>query len=446
MSSARHGADETIGESRWVPAQDRALARQRRRIAVSGLIGSSLEWFDFLLYGLIAPSVFDVLFFPSLSAGSASLAVLVVFGAAYAARPVGALVFGHYGDRVGRKPMMYVSLTLMGLATALMGLLPTYGAVGQAAPILLLACRSLQGFALGGEATGSTVLAAETGAHGRRGGFTAIIQSGGALGSVLASLAAALVARLPGPELLAWGWRVPFLASAVLVLVGLYVRSRVEESPVFRAAQATRQLEAMPLLGVLRRALRETLTIGLCSITQSNMINVFTVFGLVYGIGTLGAARADMLDGILVGNVVGVLSNPFYGALSDRLGRRPLILAAMLSAGLYLAFGFIPLLATRDSLLVTVGTAIPGALIQPMIFAVGASYFAELIPDARLRFTGVGLGGSIGGVIGGFFPAIANTLLLWAPGGSGPIAYYEAVTAVSILAVLGARETRHLRL
>ncbi len=433
---------------RAAPAQDHDhdIRVQRRRVILSGLVGTTLEWFDFLLYGLIGPAIFDKLFFSNLDASAARTAVLLGFAAAYAARPLGAVIFGHFGDRIGRKPMMYISLTLMGVSTALIGAIPTYATIGIAAPILLLVLRSLQGLALGGETGGVTVLAAEFGPNGRRGFFTALVQVGGALGSVAASLAAAAIALLPTAALLSWGWRVPFLLSAVLVLLGFYIRRKVAESPILLAAMAAHAPERIPLVALLRRAGGPTLTVFLCNITQSGMVNLFSVFGLVYGVGHLGVSRSDMLTGILLGNVVGVVANPLYGRLSDRIGRRSIIIAAMVVAVLYAAFVFFPVLALGDPWMVVLVTAIPPALIQPMIFGTGASFFTELIPDARLRFTGVGLGSSGGSLVGGFLPAIADQLLSATGSIWGPVTYYATLSAVSIGAVLLARETRQLDL
>jgi MFS family permease len=423
-------------------ATDRDLALQRRRVILSGVVGTTLEWFDFLLYGLMAPSVFDRLFFPQMGGADAQVVVLAIYAAGYAARPLGAVVFGHFGDRIGRKPTLYVSLAMMGGATALMGLLPTHAAIGPAAGYLLVLMRALQGFALGGEVTGVAILATENGPAGGRGAFTSFVQIGGALGSVAASLAAALVARLPEAALLTWGWRLPFLASGILVLVGIYVRRHVAESPVFLAAMTERPPARVPLAALLRREGGTTLVICLCTITQSSMLALFSIFALVYGIGALHASRADLLDGILIGNAVGCFAMPVYGRLSDRIGRRPLIIASLTIAPVFAALVYYPLLSSGDHMLVRLVTAIPPALIQPMIFAITASYFSELIRDSRLRFTGIGFGGSVGSVIGGAFPAIAGSLLsatgtIW-----GPLSFYAVLSVVSITTVLAARETR----
>ncbi|HLY56610.1 MAG TPA: MFS transporter, partial [Stellaceae bacterium] len=346
-------------------AAETDLAVQRRRVVLSGVVGTTLEWFDFLLYGLIAPAAFDRLFFPDWSAGAANVVVLSIYAAGYAARPLGALVFGHFGDRIGRKPMLYISLAMMGGATALMGVLPPYGTVGPVAGFLLLTLRALQGFALGGEVTGAVILASENGPAGRRGAFTSLVQIGGALGTVAASLAATLVAHLPDEAFLSWGWRLPFLSSAVLVLLGLYVRRHVAESPVFTAAMSARAPEPVPVAALLRRELRPTVVICLVQITQSSMLAIFTVFALVYGIGQGHVARADLLDGILIGNALGAVAMPAFGQLSDRLGRRPLIIFSLTLAVIYAALVLFPLLGTARAMVVTLVMAIPPAVIQP---------------------------------------------------------------------------------
>jgi MFS family permease len=422
------------------PPQDVRIRTQRRRVLISGTIGTTIEYFDFLLFGLIAPVVFNQLFFPQADPVVGTIAVLATFAVGYVARPLGGLVFGHFGDRVGRKPIMFVTLVLMGAATTGIGLLPTYAAIGVAAPLLLVLLRCVQGFALGGETVGAVIMATESAPHGRRGGYAGIIQIGGALGSVLASLAAALVASMPDEDALTWGWRVPFLLSAVLVVVGVYVRTRIDESPVFEKAVRDAPPRA-PLLVALREDPKACLTVFLCVITETSMLQLFTVYALVYGGRELGIPNAVMLNGVLIGNIVGIAMNPIFGRLSDFVGRRVLIAGSLVIGALYTPFVFFPLLATGDTALIVLAMAIPPALIQTMIFATEASFFAELFRGAARRFSGLAVSRQVGGVVGGLFPLIAASL--YAASGTvwTVVGYYVAISLVSLGAVLAARET-----
>jgi MHS family shikimate/dehydroshikimate transporter-like MFS transporter len=420
--------------------QDDRVRTQRRRVLVSGTIGTTIEYFDFLLFGLIAPVVFNQLFFPQADPLVGTIAVLATFAVGYVARPLGGFVFGHFGDRVGRKPIMFVTLVLMGAATTGIGLLPTYAAIGVAAPILLTLLRCVQGFALGGETVGATIMATESAPQGKRGGYAGTIQIGGALGSVLASLAAALVASMPIEEALAWGWRVPFLLSAVLVVVGVYVRTRIDESPVFTKAVREAPPKA-PLLVALREEPKACLTVFLCVITETSMLQLFTVYALVYGGGELGIPTSVMLNGVLIGNIVGIAMNPLFGRLSDFVGRRVLIAASLVIGALYTAFAFFPMLASGNTALIVLALAIPPAFIQTMIFATEASFFAELFRGAARRFSGLAVSRQVGGIAGGLFPLIAAAAYAAAGSVWAVVGYYAAISAISLAAVLAARET-----
>ena len=430
----------TIDSTAESPLQDERVRTQRRRVLISGTIGTTIEYFDFLLFGLVAPVVFNQLFFPQAAPLVGTIAVLATFAVGYVARPLGGLVFGHFGDRIGRKPIMFVTLVLMGGATTGIGLLPTFAAIGVAAPILLTLLRCVQGFALGGETVGATIMATESAPQGKRGGYAGTIQIGGALGSVLASLAAALVASMPTEDALAWGWRVPFLLSAVLVVVGVYVRTRIDESPVFQNAVREAPPKA-PLLVALREEPKACLTVFLCVITETSMLQLFTVYALVYGGTELGIPTSVMLNGVLIGNVVGIAMNRLFGRLSDFVGRRILIASSLVIGALYTAFAFFPLLATGNSALIVLALAIPPALIQTMIFATEASFFAELFRGAARRFSGLAVSRQVGGVIGGLFPLIAAAAYAAAGSVWAVVGYYAAISAISLAAVLAARET-----
>jgi MFS family permease len=258
----------------------------------------------------------------------------------------------------------------------------------------------------------------------------------------MAALAARLIAQLPQEAMLSWGWRIPFLLSFVLVLVGIYVRTKIAESPIFSAAVSARAPEKFPLITMLKQEPKPALIVFLTTITESGMLQIFTVFALAFSIQTLGIDRAILLNGIFLGNIAGIVMNPFFGWLSDYTGRRPLIAGSLILAMLYVSFVFFPLLQTKDPTLVTLAIAIPPAFIQTMIFAVEGSWYAELFRDSRVRFSGVGFARQMGSLVGGFFPLIAFSL--YASTGSvwGPAGYYLFTSVISLAAVYAGRETR----
>ncbi|GAU83865.1 MFS transporter [Bosea sp. BIWAKO-01] len=416
--------------------------KDRTKVALSCFLGSAIEWYDFMLYGFLAPLVFDKLFFPHADPVAGMIAVLGIFAVGFVARPLGGLFFGHFGDRLGRKPVMAATLILMGLSTTAIGLLPTYDSIGIWAAGFLLALRFLQGFALGGESTGAPVLMLESAPEGKRGVFASIAQSGNFAGVVIATLVVSFAAALPSDVLLTWGWRVPFLLSIVLVGLGFYVRLKVEESPVF---EATRTPPArVPLLQVLDNYKRPALIVFCCALAESGVFYLTSIFGLSYGVKTLGIDQATLLRGVLIGNVIAIAMVPLFGALSDRIGRRLVLGTGFVQAGLYVAFLFFPLLQTRDTLLVVLAMAIPGALIQPMHIGVTSSFYPELFPDTRVRFSGVSLGRQFGTIFGGgAMPVIAASLLAWSGGSLLPILiYFSLVSVIAIGAVMAAEETR----
>jgi MFS family permease len=422
------------------------VALQRRRILASGTIGTTIEYFDFLLYGLITPTVFAPLFFPTGNDLTSTISALGTYAVGYGARPLGGMVFGHFGDRIGRKPMMYVTLLMMGIATTAIGLLPTYEAVGILAPALLVLLRFVQGFALGGETAGAVILAIENAPHGKRGGYAGVIQIGAALGSVFAALAAGQVARMDKDAMLSWGWRVPFLLSAVLVIVGIYIRMRIDESPVFKQALAAGRPEKAPLLAALKGEPKPCLTVFLTTMTETSMLQLFTVYILTYGAAELDLSSSVMLNGILYGNIVGIAANPLFGRLSDYVGRRPMIIGSIIIGALYAAFVFFPLLETHNAAIVTLAIAIPPAIIQTLIFSVEGSFYAEQFRSARMRFSGLGFSRQLGGVVGGLFPLIATALVAETDSIWSVIGYYVLLSAISLGAVVAARETRLERL
>lgn len=426
-----------------------------RRIVAASLVGTTVEWYDFFLYGSAAALVFNKLFFPDSDPLVGTLLSFLTYAVGFAARPIGALVFGHYGDRIGRKKLLVLSLMLMGGATFAIGLLPTHAAVGSLAPVLLTTLRLVQGFALGGEWGGAVLLVSEHGDAKRRGFWASWPQTGVPAGQLLATaVLAVLTATLSDAAFLSWGWRVPFLLSGVLVVIGLWIRMAVDESPVFKEAQARaearkaeaaqgkgeHQVERMPLVAVLRYHWRDVLIAMGARMAENISFYVITAFILVYATQELKLSQQTALNALLIASAVHFAVIPAWGALSDRLGRRPVYLMGAVGTALWI-FPFFSLLETKGFgaivLAVTVGLVLHGAMYAPQ-----AAFFAELFAT-RLRYSGASIGAQFSSVAAGAPAPMIATALLAAYGTSTPISLYVIGAAVlTIVAVLCAKETR----
>ncbi|MFI9027825.1 MFS transporter [Streptomyces sp. NPDC053560] len=418
--------------------RDATDARQLRRVALSGLLGTAVEFYDFLVYGTVAALVFGDLFFPAADPAAGTVAAFGTFAAGYVARPLGGIVFGHFGDRLGRKSMMLATMVLMGVGSFLIGLLPTYDTIGVWAPVLLVLLRVVQGIAIGGEWGGATLMVAEH-ADGRpRGRWTSLTQLGAPLGTVLSTAVVTLVAALPDEQFRAWGWRVPFLLSLVLLFAGLYVRLKVTESPLFRALKEERAPARLPLLDVVRRP-RAVLMAAGAGIGAFTAQSLLTSFMVSYAVGH-GFSRTQVLTGVTLASCTALLVLPCAGALSDRFGRRPVVLAgAALSA------------ATAFPVFALVDTGRPGLLILALVLGHGVAQSTMYGPlgalltemfGTRVRYTGASLGYQTATLLGaGFSPLIAGSLLA-AYGSSTPVALLlTAGAAVTALTVWRVRET-----
>jgi MFS family permease len=423
----------------------RELARKHRRLLGSALSGSAIEWYDFGLYGLLAPIIFNKIFFATaMSPWVKNIFVMAIFGIGFFGRPVGGLIFAHFGDKIGRKPMMVVTMSLIGVASTLIGCIPSYAQIGIAAPIILTLLRFIQGCALGGESTGAPILTMESAPHGKRGLFASIAQMGAAGGAILSSLAVQAVLHLSPDQLLAWGWRLPYLASVIIVGIGLYIRVKVDESPAFVKRTAEAGVARIPLFDVLRHAPKAALIVFLCALCESSIAFLPGVYGLQYGTHTLHIPALLMIQGGLAGVVVCLFLGPFMGWLSDRIGRRPLMLAGFILAAIHIAFVFFTLLETRNPYLIMLASALSPAILTPLTLCVEGSFYAELFEDARLRYSGNTLGRQFGTAFGGgLIPTIATSMVA-AMGGSllGIKAYFCFLAAMAIAAVLFAPETK----
>jgi MFS transporter, MHS family, shikimate and dehydroshikimate transport protein len=411
-----------------------------RLVAFASLIGTTIEWYDFFLYGTAAALVFNRLYFPTFDPRMGTLAAFATYTVGFVARPVGGIVIGHYGDRVGRKSMLVFTLIVMGVATFCIGLLPTYGQIGTWAAVALVVLRLAQGFGVGGEWGGAVLMAVEHAPPNARGFYGSWPQIGVPAGLLLSTLVFTLAARLPEEQFFAWGWRIPFLLSIVLVGVGLIIRLRIIESPAFARIKEAREESRRPIVEVLRTHPREVL-LAMCSrVADNGSFYVYTVFVLVYATQKVGMDRQTVLDAILIGAVCGLFAIPLSGALSDRWGRRPVYLFGAGFTALF-AYPLFWLLDTGSPPLVWLALALALALAHAPMYGPQAAFLAELF-GTRVRYSGASIGAQLATVLaGGLAPFIATALL---PYGRGALAsYLVGMALISAVAVFMASETRH---
>ena len=409
------------------------------RVALASLIGTSVEWYDFFLYGTAAALVFNKLFFPQLDPLTGTVAAFATFAVGFIARPIGGIIFGHYGDRIGRKKMLYITLLIMGLATALIGLLPTYNSIGIWAPILLVVLRLAQGFGLGGEWGGAVLMAVEHAPPNRRGFFGSFPQIGAYIGLLLSTLVFRYFSRMPEATFLSWGWRVPFLMSFLLVGVGLYIRMKIAESPVFLKLKEQAALEKsapkMPILEVIKHPRNILLAMG-ARFAENGLFYIFTAFALTYVSTQLGVDRVVALNGLLIAAAVNIVLGPLWGLLSDKIGRRPVYIYGAVACGL-LAFPFFWMLQTRQPGMIWLAIVLPLSLGHAAMYGPQAAFFSELFP-AHVRYSGASLGYQLASVFaGGLSPLIATALLAWGGGSPAAVSIYMIVLVLITVVSVG---------
>ncbi len=410
------------------------------------MVGTTVEWYDFFLFGSAAALVFPAVFFPNSEALQGTLLAFATYGVGFFARPVGGLVFGHYGDKIGRKKLLVTSLLMMGIGTFLIGLLPSFATIGIGAPLLLVFLRIVQGFAVGGEWGGAVLIVSEHTPPGRRGFFASLPQAGVPAGNLLAIAVLAILAAVQSDEaFLSWGWRIPFLLSGVLVIIGLYVRLAVAESPIFleakKSAEAKGTPERAPILEVFRHSWREVLIAMGARFAENAGYYIITAFVLTY-VGTyLDLDTGLVLNALLIASAVHFVAIPLWGALSDRLGRRPVYLFGAVGTGLW-AFAFFALLDTRSFGGIVAATTV-GLVLHAAMYGPQAAFFSELF-GTRVRFSGVSVGYQLASVFaGGLAPFIAVALLA-AFDSPIPVAIYVVAGSVlTVVAVLAAKETQY---
>ncbi|WP_026453147.1 MFS transporter [Saccharomonospora iraqiensis] len=420
-----------------------------KRVVGASMIGTTVEWYDFFLFGSAAALVFNKLFFPESDPLAGTMLAFATFAIGFVARPLGGLVFGHFGDRLGRKKLLVVSLLMMGGATFLMGLLPTYATIGVAAPLLLVLLRLIQGFAVGGEWGGAVLIVSEHGDDRRRGFWASWPQAGVPAGNLLATAVLAVLAAVQTDAAFeAWGWRIPFLLSGLLVVIGLWIRLAVEESPVFveavrsadRQAEQGAAPERAPIVTVLRRHWREVLIAMGARFAENVSYYVITAFVLVYLTTHLGMSKSLGINAVLVGSAVHFVTIPVWGWLSDLLGRRVVYLFG--TAGMLVwSFVFFPMLDAATPL-ATIGAVTVGLVLHGAMYGPQAAFFSELF-GTKVRYSGASIGYQLASIAAGGLAPLIATALLDAFGTSVPISVYVAAGCVlTFVAVYLARETR----
>lgn len=411
-------------------------------IALAGAIGTIVEWYDFIIYGTAAALAFNKLFFPNVDPRIGTLASLGSFTVGFLARPVGGAIFGHFGDRLGRKSMLMITMVAMGLATAAIGLLPTHAQIGIWAPVLLVLLRIAQGIALGGEWGGASLMVLEHAPPHRRGLFGSLVQVGFPIGLVSASAVFSLVALLPDSDFIAWGWRVPFLISIVLVAIGIFVRARLPETPVFEDIKSRGDIVRNPLLEmVIKTPYSFLIAVGL-KLSEVSWVYMLTVFVVVYATTKLGLSKSLMLTAISLGALLELITIPLFGYLSDLWGRRPMYFAGVAFTVLF-AFPLFWLLDTGTPGIVVLTVIVALNLGHGLMFAPESTYFPELF-GANVRYSGASLGFQVSAAIGGGFAPLIATALAAYLGGTGGVSIMLILLAlITLVATLFARETKN---
>ena len=416
-----------------------------KRVVAASVAGTTMEWYDHFIYASAAALVFPRLFFPESDPVVGTLLSLITYSVAFVTRPLGAAIFGHFGDRIGRKNVLITTLLIMGVGTTLIGALPTYEQVGLLAPLLLVALRFCQGVAIGGEWGGAALMVSEHSGGGRRGFLGSLVQVASPLGLLMANGVFSVVTYAVSEDaFFAWGWRIPFLSSALLVIIALWIRVQIHESPMFEEATAHQEDTKTPLREVLTNH-RKSLLIAVGSRIGSDVtFYVFNILVLVYGTTQLGVDRQILLIAVLLGAASQAITIPLWGYFADTLGRRPILIAGAIGAALW-GFAFFPLLGSGSTPLIFLAPVVGNFFIAAM-WGPLASYIPELFPT-KVRYTGAGVGFQTAGIFGGALAPIICLALVAQFGSWIPVAIYlAAMLALLVVSVLVAKETAHLDL
>jgi metabolite-proton symporter len=421
------------------------MAQSTTRVVAASFVGTAIEWYDFFLYGTAAALVFNKLFFPTFDPLVGTMAAFATYAVGFISRPLGGVLFGHFGDRVGRKSALVTTLVLVGVSTFLIGLLPTYAAAGALAPALLVLLRFVQGLGVGGEWAGAVLMVVEHGHRGRRGFLASWVQAGAPVGLLLATAAFTIAAQLPEDDLLSWGWRIPFLLGLVPTGVGLFIRLRIMESPLFAQALEQQSAPRLPVVEAVRSHSGGVLLAIGARVAENGCFYFFTVFSLSYARQTLGLPSWIPLTGVLIGGLIHLAATVFFGALSDRIGRRPVYIGGALYLAAF-AFPFFWLMGTGA--IIGVWLAIAGGMIaHAAMYGPQAAFLSELF-GTRVRYTGASLGYQLASPLsGGVSPLIAAALMKWSGNEPWPVALYViGLALVTVVTVWIAVETNRREL
>lgn len=404
-----------------------------RLAGISSMVGTTIEWYDFFIYGAAAALIFNKLFFPNLDPLTGVLAAFGTYAVGFIGRPLGGLVFGHFGDKIGRKSMLLLTLMLMGIPTILIGLLPTYETIGYWAAVCLVILRFIQGMAMGGEWGGAVLMAVEHAPEGKKGFWGSLPQASTGGGLMLASIALGLVSLLPEQALFSWGWRIPFLASIVLLGVGWYIRVKVPESPDFEKVKKQAENIKVPALKVFKQHPKQLITIIVARAAENAWFYIASTFTLAYTTAQLGIPRQDILFATICGAAVILFMTPLCGHLSDKVGQRNMFMFGLCVLALF-SYPFFSMLNTKDPVLVWTAIVLAIGVVFPIMYAPQAQLFARQFP-AEIRYSGISISVQLAGVLGGgIAPLIATKLL--SVGGGNPYLIMIYIGSMALVAIV----------
>lgn len=404
-----------------------------RLAGISSMVGTTIEWYDFFIYGAAAALIFNKLFFPNLDPLTGVLAAFATYAVGFIGRPLGGLVFGHFGDKIGRKSMLLLTLMLMGIPTVLIGLLPTYESIGYWAAIGLVILRFIQGMAMGGEWGGAVLMAVEHAPEGKKGFWGSLPQASTGGGLMLASIALGLVSLLPEQALFSWGWRIPFLASIILLVVGWYIRVKVPESPDFEKVKQQAEAVKVPALQVFKQHPKQLISIIVARAAENAWFYIASTFTLAYTTTQLGIARQEILFATICGAAVIMVMTPLCGHLSDKVGQRNMFMFGLCVLALY-CYPFFSMLNSKDPVLVWTAIVLAIGVVFPLMYAPQAQLFARQFP-AEIRYSGISISVQLAGVVGGgLAPLIATKLL--SVGGGNPYLIMLYIASMAVVAII----------
>ena len=420
------------------------ILKKNKRVLIASLTGSSIEWFDYFLYGTAAALVFNKIFFPMVDPVIGLILSYLSFSLTFFIRPIGGVLFAHIGDRIGRKKTLVLTLSLMGGATVMIGLLPTYDQIGIWAPILLILMRIIQGMGIGGEWGGALLLAYEYAPEKRKGFFGSIPQAGVTIGMLMATFIVSLMTLFSEEQFLSWGWRIPFLMSAVLVLLGLWIRKDIDETPEFKKVKQSGQVAKAPLRDTLTHHWREVLIAAGLKVVETAPFYIFSTFIVSYATTTLTYQKSQVLEAVTLGALVATVMIPLMGLLSDKIGRKRMYAGSVTLLGLFIVPWFI-LLDTGTTWAIMLATVVMFGILWAPITAVLGTLCSEIF-SANVRYTGITLGYQIGAALaGGTAPLIATGLLAKYDGDWVPVAWYLGATVtISLVAIFFASRSRRI--